>query len=116
MLQAAQEEIVGGRIACLAPGKRGFQTWRKSQGEGIGDATSHPVLKGEHGREGTVEAICPDMTIVGGINQLSIDPKLILRTLYASFEDLAHPTFLCRLARIGRLVLVGESRIARDHE
>ena len=50
------------------------------------------------------------------IEELGIEAHAIGGALNASFQDIAHAKLAAELPEIDRLVLVGKSRRARDHE
>ena len=62
-----------------------------------------------------VETLGPNMTAVMGVDELSGDPQAIAAASNTAFQDIAHVQFTGELARINRVVLVGEGRIAGDH-
>ena len=56
------------------------------------------------------------MRVATGVDQLDVDADLIARTPDAPFEYVTHPKLLADLPGVDPLVLIGERRIARDHE
>jgi hypothetical protein len=80
------------------------------------NAARNLVLDGEQITRATVEPLRPQMRAALGINQLRVDPDLVTRTSYAALQYIAHTKLAADLLRVDRLVLVGESRIAGDHE
>jgi hypothetical protein len=63
-----------------------------------------------------VEPLGPEMGIGLGVDQLGIDADLIARTPDTPFKYVPHTKLSADLLGVGPLVLVGERRIARDHE
>ena len=51
-----------------------------------------------------------------GIDQLGVDPDPIARASDAALQHIAHPELAADLLGVHRFVLVGEGRIAGDHE
>jgi hypothetical protein len=51
-----------------------------------------------------------------GVDQLCVDPDLVIRSLDAPFEHIAYAEIATDLLRVDRLVFVGERGIPRDHK
>jgi hypothetical protein len=84
--------------------------------QGECDAAGYLILHGKQIACVTVETFRPQMRAGLGIDQLSIDSDLIARTSYAALQHIAHPELAADLPGVDRLVLVGKSGIAGDHE
>src|SRR6266849_774258 len=63
-----------------------------------------------------VEAVGPDVGAALRIDQLNVYPNLIARPPHAPFEDIADAELAADLLRVDGFSLVGECRIAGDHE
>jgi hypothetical protein len=56
------------------------------------------------------------LTAGGGVDQLGVDPHLLARPPHAALQHVAHAQVLGDLPHLHRLALVGEDRVAGDHE
>ncbi len=74
------------------------------------------ILEIEDVVQGAVEAVGPEMRARFRLDQLSGDAQPIARFAYAALQHIAHAEFAPDLPDVDRLALVGEARIARDHE
>ncbi len=74
------------------------------------------VLHREHVLELAVIALGPEMMSVGRIDQLNRNAHPIARFAHTALDDIAHAKFAAHLHDVGRLALVNEGGIARDHE
>ena len=63
-----------------------------------------------------VEAIRPKMRTVRRFDELAGDAQTVAGLAHASFQDIAHTELAPNLAHVDRAALVGEGRVARDHE
>jgi hypothetical protein len=63
-----------------------------------------------------VERLGPEMSAALGVDQLSVDANLSAGRLHRSFRRVAHAEIAADLLHVGRLPLVSEGGIARDHE
>ena len=50
------------------------------------------------------------------VDELDIDAHAVAAALHRAFEHVAHVQFAADLLHVNRLALVGEGRVARDHE
>ena len=116
MRPAAQERIICSRNRRFAARQRLFLVFGQFDRKCISEATGDFVLQCENVVRRSIEAFGPDVTVGNGVDELGVDPDLLRRALNAAFEDIAHTQFLGDLARIDPLSLVGECRVARDHE
>ena len=80
------------------------------------DARGHLVLQLEDIVEAAFEAFRPQMRPGGGIDQLSGDAHPVRGLAHAAFQHVAHAQLAADLLYVHRAALVGEARIARDHE
>ena len=74
------------------------------------------ILHGEHVVQLAVVALGPQRPVADRVDQLGGDTDPVGRTADAAFQHVAHAQFLRHLRRLRRLPLVGEDRVARDHE
>ena len=63
-----------------------------------------------------VEPLRPEMTAGLGVDELHVDPHPISATLNAALENVADVQLAPDRLHVERLALVGESRIAGDHD
>ena len=56
------------------------------------------------------------MRAVGRINELTSNAHSMTRLAYTTLHHISHAEFASDLPDVGRLALVGKTRIARDHE
>ena len=61
-------------------------------------------------------ALGPEMMSFTRIDKLSIDANRIASASHAALEDILDPEILSDFLHLGRLVLIGKGRVARDHE
>ena len=80
------------------------------------DARGDLVLQIEHVFERAVELVGPKMRAGLGLDQLGRDAQPAARLAHAALQHIAHAKLAPDLPDIDRLALVGEARIARDHE
>ncbi len=115
--QAAQQELVGLHIRprFAADGKR-VVTRRQFDRERRDDLADDFVLQFEDIVKRPVEARCPDMRTVQGVDQLRVDPHLSRRLSHTAFEHITHAQIFRNLLHFHRTALVGEDRIAGDDE
>jgi hypothetical protein len=66
--------------------------------------------------EVAVEAIGPDVAAARGVDELHVDAHLHAGAAHAAFEHVAHAELPAHLLDVDALLLVGERRVARDHE
>ena len=76
----------------------------------------HLVLRLQQIGAGSVELFGPDMRAAVGVDELGIDPHLVAAGLHRAFQHIAHPQILADGFGVDRFALVGEGRVARDHE
>ena len=74
------------------------------------------VLHVEEIGERLVEPLGPEMTARFGVDELHIDAHAVSAALDAAFEDIADVQLAADLLQIDGLALVGEGRVAPDHE
>jgi len=92
---------------------------RRSQQHGHGTAKASPSTTcSKAAAEGSISAISPipDMRAAVGVDELGIDPHLVAAGLHRAFQHIAHPQILADGFGVDRFALVGEGRVARDHE
>jgi catechol 2,3-dioxygenase-like lactoylglutathione lyase family enzyme len=73
-------------------------------------------LKVEHVFEDTIEMVGPQMAARRGVDELAGDSNTVGRLADAAFEYVADTELAADLLDVDRLALVGEARIAGDHE
>src|SRR6185295_5249714 len=66
--------------------------------------------------QGAVESVDPEVCAGRRINELSCDADLAGRSAYAALQDIAHAQLASDLLHVYRPALVGEARVASDHE
>jgi hypothetical protein len=112
----AQTEIVGAEvIGVLAPRALdfGFPQARLDDADHlVGDL----ILEVEHIRDRPVEPVGPQMRARLGLDQLPRDAQAIAGLAHAALQDITHAKVPPDLPDVDRPALVGEARIARDHE
>ena len=113
---AAQEVVVGvealGRLALGAFDFGALKLLRDRADDVLGD----PILKLEDVVERALIALGPEMAARLRVDELSGDAHAVRRLADAAFEHIAHAQVAADLLHIARPALVGEARIARDHE
>ena len=113
---AAQIVVVGvealGRLALGALDLRLLELWR----DRADDALGHPVLQLEDVLERAVEAVGPEMGAGRRIDELAGDAHAVRGLAHAAFEHVAHAELAADLPHVDGAALVGEARIAGDHE
>ena len=65
---------------------------------------------------GGVELLGPDMGAAVGVDELGVDSGLGADKLHRALQHIAHAQVLADRLGVDRLALVGEGRVARDHE
>ena len=103
---------IAGRLAPAVKILRGIDLRLDRADDGVGDL----VLHGEYVEQVAVIMFRPDMTAGRGVVELRGDTHAIADLSYATFDDIAHAEFDCDLLHVHRLALVGERRVAGDHE
>src|SRR5262249_46778417 len=83
---------------------------------GADDALGHLVLKLENILQRPVEPVRPDMPSGGRIDELRRDGHPVRRLAHAAFEQVADPELATDLPYVHGMTLVGEARVAGDHE
>ena len=63
-----------------------------------------------------LEPLGPKMRTRFGVDELRVDPHPVLVALDRAFEHVANAKLLADLFGVDRFALVGESRVAGDHE
>src|SRR5258705_9626971 len=101
-----------GWLAPAAKVLRGVNLRLDRSDDGVGDL----VLHGENVGEVAVVTLRPDMTARCGVVELRSDAYAIAAPSHTAFEHVAHPELGSDLLYLDRLALVGERRVARDHE
>ena len=81
-----------------------------------GDARCHLVLQLENVVQRAVKTVGPDVRAGRRVNQLPSDTHPVAGFAHAAFEHIAHTELLRHLLHVDRLALVGEGRVAGDHE
>ncbi|MCY1231172.1 hypothetical protein D9M72_436100 [compost metagenome] len=84
--------------------------------QGGGDRRRHLVLNGEDIVQLPVVFVGPDMGVVERVDELDGDAHPLADLANAAFHQVLRPEPCGHLARVDRLVLVDEARIARDDE
>src|SRR5215207_1089849 len=79
-------------------------------------ARGHLVLQIEDIFNLAVETINPQVGTGRGIDELARNAHAVARLTYAAFENVAHPELASHLFYVDGPALVGEARIAGDHE
>ena len=74
------------------------------------------VLYGEDVRGIAVEAVGPDMAAGLAVDQLRVDANAIAGAPHAALQHVANSELASHLPNIDRAALVGEHRVAGDHE
>src|SRR6476660_9766750 len=87
-----------------------------SRGDRRHNTCGHLVLQLKDILQRSVEAICPEMRSRGCIDELCRNTHPVRGLAHAAFEHVPHPKFTSDLLYIDRPTLVGDARIARDHE
>src|SRR5262245_38665865 len=77
---------------------------------------SYLVLKRKDAGEFPVIALGPNMMPSHGINELRADTHLVRRLANTTFKRVAHSQLAIYLLHVDHSALVGETRIACDHE
>jgi hypothetical protein len=120
---AAQEEgashqvvLVGLGVGGRAAGDEGALLRQQLHLEGIDDAVGDLVLEREDVVQAAVVAIGPEMPAAAAVDQLDGDAHAVPGLAHAALEDMADAERARRLTHFDRLALVGEDRVARDHE
>ncbi len=80
------------------------------------DPARNLVLQGEQIAGVAREPLCPKMRVGFGVDQLGSDANPASRPLDVSAQHITHTKLAADLLRVDRLVPVGESGVARDHE
>ena len=113
---AAQEVVIGveafGRLALCAFDFGAFKLMRDRADDALGD----PILKLEDVVERAFIALGPEMAAGRCIDELSGNAHAVRRFADAAFQHIAHAQVAADLLHIDGPALVGEARIARDHE
>ena len=73
-------------------------------------------MKLEHVFDQAIEAVGPQMRAGFGVDQLRGDAHAVAALAHRTFEDIAHSEFAAHLLHVDGAALVGEARIAGDHE
>jgi hypothetical protein len=84
--------------------------------DGSYDLSRYSVLQIENIVQRAVKSIRPQMSTCSGVDKLSGNPHATTGLADASFEHITHTQLTPNLLDINCLALVGETRIARDHE
>jgi hypothetical protein len=63
-----------------------------------------------------VEALGPEMVAALGVDELRTDAHPVAAALHGTFQHIAHAEFAADLPEIDMLSLVGEGRVATDHQ
>ena len=113
---AAQIIVVGvqafGWLALRALDLGPLELRRNRADDRLGDL----ILQLEDIVEGAFEALGPQMRPGGRIDQLPGDPHPVRRLAHAAFQHIAHAELTADLFHVDSAALVGEARIACDHE
>jgi hypothetical protein len=88
----------------------------KSPCDGANDACRNLVPQIEYGFNATIESICPEVCSTRGIDELSRDPDAVAGLAHATLKHVANAQVTPHLLNVDRAVLIGEARMARDHE
>src|SRR5258705_10274340 len=89
-----------------------FHHWRDRPD----NALRHLILQVEDIDKPAVKPVCPKMCPGGGIDELPRDTYPVCGLSNAAFQDVPHPQLTPDLLHVDGAPLVGEARIARDHE
>ena len=84
--------------------------------QGVNDPPGDLVLDREDVAQFAIEAVGPKMSAGFRVDQLRGDPYPIAGAADAPFEHGADAEFTGHHAYVDRLALIGEARIARDHQ
>src|SRR5438874_3043769 len=79
-------------------------------------ALGHSILQVEDVLNAAVEMICPQMRAASAVHELRRDAHPLCRFANATFEHISHTQFTTDLLHVDGAALVGEARIACDHE
>ena len=113
---SAEEVVVGvearGR---LAPGPLDLGPL-ELRGDGADHAGGQLVLELEDVLDPPLEAVRPEMRARGGVDQVRRYPHPVRRLAHAAFQDVAHAELAPDLLHVHGAALVGEARVAGDHE
>src|SRR5215471_18177817 len=84
--------------------------------DGAGDSGGNLVLQGKQITKVTVEALCPQMRVGVGLDQLSADTHPFGRPAQAPFENVTYTQFTSDLLCVERLAAISERSVARNHQ
>jgi len=116
MRQRPHHQVPGihavGRLALGAKTLRRIEL-RLDRGD---DAFGDLVLHGEYVGELAVVSLRPEMTAGGDVVELSGDAHAIAFLAHAAFDHVTDAKGLADFLDVDGLALVGERRVARDHE
>ena len=104
----------GSRSACACA--RSISACSQLRRDRADDACRHLVLQLEDVLERAVEAIGPEMCAGRRVDELAGDAHPVAGLAHAAFEHVAHAELAADLLHVDGAALVGEARIARDHE
>ena len=114
--KSAKIEIIGVEIfRAFLPGALDLRMLQ-ARLDDADDALGDLILKLENVVQGAVEAVGPEMRARFRFDQLRGDAEPIARFAHAALQHVTHAEFTPDLPNIDRSALVGEARIARDHE
>jgi hypothetical protein len=74
------------------------------------------ILQNENIAKSAIILLGPQVMPLQRINELCCDPNAVSRPLHAALEHIANPKLLSHLLDFDLLALVGECRVAGDHE
>jgi len=114
--RCAQKKVEGSQINGRPVGRSGGFGGLQSRLDDAGHADRHLVLQLKDLFQGTVEPVSPEMRAGCRVNQLCADAHADASFANGALEDIADSEFAPDLFHIDRLALVGEARIASDHE
>src|SRR5262249_49368000 len=80
------------------------------------DALGHLVLELEDVLERAVETVGPQMRPARRLDELRRDAHAVGCFAHAAFEHISNTKLATDLLHVRRMALVGETRVARDHE
>ena len=116
MRQRAHHEIprihAVGRFAPASEIFRGVNLRFYCRDNGVRDL----VLDGEYVGQVAVEMFGPEVAAGGGVVELRRDAHAVAVPSHAAFEHVAYPELRGDLLQVHRFALVGEGRVAGDHE
>ena len=97
-------------------GRFGVLSRDQLKAERNGDLAGDLVLDGEQITDVAIEPLGPSVRVALGVDQLGRDPNLLVRSLDAPLQHVAHAELSANLLAVDRLVPIGERRVARNYK